>query len=79
LIVTTSQYGAAGFIGWLIIGVPVALISLCIWRVYLECLILFFRIYEDVHVMAGQPRDRVEPTFSTPGVGQLRAGYRRVA
>jgi hypothetical protein len=55
LIACTVSFGVLGFFGWLIIGSVLSLISLCIWRVWLECLVLLFRIYEDVHVIAGNP------------------------
>jgi Domain of unknown function (DUF4282) len=66
LIATTNQYGGAGFFGWLIVGSPAMLIGLCIWRVWLECLILFFRMYEDVHMLAGRAN----------GVSSLATGMR---
>ncbi len=57
LVVATNQYGAVGLFGWLIFGSLLTLIGLCVWRVMLECLIIFFRLYEDVHLILGKAED----------------------
>jgi hypothetical protein len=70
LIVAAVSLGEIGIVGWLIFGTLVTLVELCIARVFLESLIVFFRIYEDVHALAGQQRGASEPVIvfaSQPG------------
>lgn len=51
LIATANNGGSVPAV--LIVGALAALLYLCFTRVALECLIVFFRIYEDIHQMAG--------------------------